>query len=340
MPNLDLLRSIAVWLVVVEHTLLAMHYRWIGSWDIGWLGVVGVFMFFVHTSLVLMMSLERHPDAQSFYVRRVLRIYPLAIAAILITVAFHIPTMHDVSGDTYFQWPGFKNIVSNMLLLQNMLWAGNILGVMWTLPLEIDMYLLLPFLFFYIRRDYALWPTAFLWCVTVLYARTSMQPDDNRFLVCIPYFLSGVISYILFRKVKPRLPPFLMPAWIIVLLCAFMARPSWRNGWWLTIALGVSLPFFRSLRSRWIAEGSKHIARYSYGIYLAHPFCIVIGVNLMQHYNIALRMAAILVSLAVIVVPAYHYLEKPMIDFGARLGDRIEARNNLLRESLLVAEEA
>lgn len=44
-PNLDMLRSIAVLLVVVEHILLAMRIHWIGSWNIAWIGVVGVFMF-------------------------------------------------------------------------------------------------------------------------------------------------------------------------------------------------------------------------------------------------------------------------------------------------------
>jgi peptidoglycan/LPS O-acetylase OafA/YrhL len=333
----------AVLQVVVSHILLAMHHTMFGSIDVGWIGPAGVLIFFVHTSLVLMMSLERHPDTESFYVRRFFRLYPLAIAAILILLVFHIPTQHGPDGGPFFQFPPYKNILANLLLMQNMLGGGSILAVMWTLPLEIDMYILLPLLYFFVRRDYALWPIMLLWCVTVLYVRTSIvvrTDNNNYFLVFVPCFLSGVICYILFRRVKPRLPAFLMPTWVILLLGAFVFRPSYIKGWWLTIALGISPPLFRSIRSKWLVAGSKYVARYSYGIYLAHPFCIVIGVNLMQHYNIALRMAAILVSLAVIVVPAYHYLEKPMIDFGARLGDRIEARNNLLRESLLVAEEA
>jgi peptidoglycan/LPS O-acetylase OafA/YrhL len=328
-PNLDLLRSIAVLLVVVEHILLAMRLRWIGGWDISWLGVVGVFMFFVHTSLVLMWSLERKPHMLDFYIRRIFRIYPLAVAAVLVTVLFHIPTLHRLNGDSYFVWTGAKNLVSSLLLLENVIWVGSnplILGVMWTLPLEVDMYFLLPFLFFFTRRNFVLWPLLALWVATVVYDRATFVPNNNTFAVCIPYFLSGVIAYVLFPKVKPRLPVFLMPLWIAALLCAFMARPSWRNGWWLTLILGITLPLFRPLRVQWLVQACHHTAQYSYGIYLVHPFSIVIGLNLLHRFNPAIQIAAIFASLALIVIPAYHLLEKPMIDLGARIAARVEAR--------------
>ena len=40
-------------------------------------------MFFVHTALVLMWSLDRRPHILDFYIRRIFRIYPLAIFAVL-----------------------------------------------------------------------------------------------------------------------------------------------------------------------------------------------------------------------------------------------------------------
>jgi len=324
MPNLDLLRSMAVLLVVIEHTLLAMHLHWIGNWNIAWLGVVGVFMFFVHTSLVLMWSLERKPHILDFYIRRIFRIYPLAITALLFLLIFHIPTMQNADGDTFFTMPGFRNIVANLLLLQNVFSGSNILGVMWSLPLEIDMYLLLPFLFFFVRQNFVLWPLLLLWGATAVYDRSAFAPDSASFMVSVPYFLSGVIAYVLFSKVRPRLPAFLMPVLILGLLCVFMPRPSFRNGWWLTLVLGITLPLFHPLRTRWLAKTSHQLATYSYGIYLVHPFCIAIGINLLHGYNLAIRLGAIVLPMALIVVPAYHYLEKPMIDLGSRFAARVE----------------
>ena len=53
-PNLDFVRSVAVISVVVEHTLLALKIYWIGPYEVGWMGVLGVEVFFVLTALVLM----------------------------------------------------------------------------------------------------------------------------------------------------------------------------------------------------------------------------------------------------------------------------------------------
>lgn len=322
MPNLDLLRSIAVLLVVVEHVLLALRIQRVGYWQIPWLGVVGVFMFFVHTSLVLMWSLDRHPNTVGFYIRRAFRIYPLAIAVVLITVIGHIPTIQSPNGATYFHTNGIRNVVANMLLVQNLMWSGNILGVMWTLPLEVDMYFLLPILYFFLQENFSVWPLLALWVATVAYDRTAFAPNLSGFGVCIPYFLAGVLAYVLFAKVKPKLPAFLMPVLIGVLLAVFMIHPAWRSGWLLTFVLGVGLPFFRQIRTKWLIRSSHEIAKYSYGIYLAHAWCISLGVNYLHSDNPAVRLAAIVLPMAAIVVTLHFVVEKPMIELGAKLARR------------------
>src|SRR6476620_11599698 len=82
--NLDVLRSIAVMLVLLQHLLLRSHVKHIYWLETSCLGYFGVLLFFVHTTLVLMFSLERHHDGifRSFYIRRLFRIYPLAILAV------------------------------------------------------------------------------------------------------------------------------------------------------------------------------------------------------------------------------------------------------------------
>ncbi len=330
MPNLDVLRSIAVVLVVVEHTLIAMHVHWIGSWNIAWLGVVGVFMFFVHTSLVLMWSLERDPHVLGFYTRRAFRIYPLAVLVLLLSVVFRIPSLHDVEGHTFFQMPKARILAENMLLVQNIHGGLSIWGVMWSLPYEIQMYVLLPFIFFFVRQNFFLWPILFLWAATVDYSISAfhLQGDGSiSFLVSVPYFLAGVIAYILFSRVKPRLPWFGLPVAVAVLLCCFMPWPSWRAGWPLTLALGLLLPSFKQVQSTWIVRSSHAVAKYSYGIYLLHPISILIGVNLMQAHNLVLRLSALLLSLAVMSVAAHHLVEQPMIRLGSSLAKRMQGRS-------------
>ena len=81
----------AVISVVVEHTLISLGVVTVGPFPIQFFGVMGVMVFFVHTALVLMWSLERKPNTLDFYIRRVFRIYPLALLAIAIVVIFHAP---------------------------------------------------------------------------------------------------------------------------------------------------------------------------------------------------------------------------------------------------------
>ena len=99
LPNLDLLRATAVLLVLVDHVLetighkanLSFHpYNW-------YLGRLGVLIFFVHTSLVLMWSMQRlrlqgGALLRSFYIRRAFRIYPLSMLSVVAVLLFGIPT--------------------------------------------------------------------------------------------------------------------------------------------------------------------------------------------------------------------------------------------------------
>ncbi len=82
--NLDLLRSTAVILVFVNHLLLFLGLTHEGEF-LRPLGRWGVQLFFVHCSLVLMMSLERQNRLRyarpysAFLIRRCFRILPLSV---------------------------------------------------------------------------------------------------------------------------------------------------------------------------------------------------------------------------------------------------------------------
>jgi len=56
--NLDFLRATAVLLVLAQHLCKRMHVDQIGWVATSSLGLFGVLLFFVHTSLVLMYSME------------------------------------------------------------------------------------------------------------------------------------------------------------------------------------------------------------------------------------------------------------------------------------------
>ena len=84
-PNLDALRACAVGFVVLSHIPYFVGWEDPGWYRIKALGHLGVAMFFVHTTLVLMMSLERSGHAAGpFLIRRFFRIFPLSMAVVLL----------------------------------------------------------------------------------------------------------------------------------------------------------------------------------------------------------------------------------------------------------------
>jgi peptidoglycan/LPS O-acetylase OafA/YrhL len=163
-PNLDFVRSVAVISVVVEHTLLVMGVKQVGPFAIDNLGVLGVMVFYVLTSLVLMWSLERRPHTLDFYIRRWFRIYPLALATVILALLFHAPTGGNAQHFFSYPHPRLKDIASQMTLLPLFVPTSALLvGPMWSLTYEVEMYALLPVIFFFVRRNFSLWPLLLLW---------------------------------------------------------------------------------------------------------------------------------------------------------------------------------
>lgn len=326
-PNLDFLRAFAITLVVVDHTFLAKGVTgWRGMRMEG-VGLFGVYLFFVHTCLVLMWSLERRPHTLDFYIRRAFRIYPLAIVSVVAAVATRAP-VSSANGHFFASVPfAWKTFIYNCLLVQNLRLHPNISGVLWSLAPEVDMYILLPCLFFYAVRTRALWPMLSLWLLSALMVN-SLFPvaEGNNFAKLVPDFLAGVVAYVGFKSIAPRVPAWLFPPFLIGLFLMFMRPSHSRMDWVCCLLLGLALPYFKGLETRWVIRLSHELAKYSYGIYLFHPFCLAIGMYLLAYRTPAIQFGAYIGCLIPIVVIGYHLIEKPMIDLGAAVAGRIEDR--------------
>jgi peptidoglycan/LPS O-acetylase OafA/YrhL len=159
LANLDFLRAMAVLCVFVGHVYLnALHGE---NSTLAWhFAQMGVLSFFVHTSLVLMQSLDRMKVrgwsmVRTFYVRRWLRIYPLSIVCVTFAF-FHLVPFRE---GTRRLWT-LSEYVSNLSLTQNLFYRDNMLDVLWTLPLEVQMYVLLPILYILIKHLTTWWTAA------------------------------------------------------------------------------------------------------------------------------------------------------------------------------------
>jgi peptidoglycan/LPS O-acetylase OafA/YrhL len=327
LPNLDFARSVAVISVVVEHALISLGVFSIGPFPVASLGVMGVMVFFVLTTLVLMWSLERKPHALDFYIRRIFRIYPLALAAILVAVLFHAPVAGTIFNPFYYSHPGLKAILVQSTLVPNITSGPPppIMGVLWSLPYEVEMYVLMPALFFFLRKNFAVWPLLLMWTMVVSLNRMAAS-NSHTFAVAIGYFLPGAMAYVGFGRWKPRFPAWLFVVFLGAAWVAFLLHPNFHSAWFACLFVGLGLPMFRQMQTEWVIVPSRLIAKYSYGVYLTHPFALVIGLYLLRGHSLGLRLLAMAVPLVVLPIVAYHLLEHPMIRIGSRLARRAEKR--------------
>ena len=341
--NLDILRSVAMSVVLVDHLTIsllfrqgALHKTVLEEYVFN-LSQAGVLAFFVHTSLVLMYSLERMtrnagPVALRFYVRRLFRIYPLSIFCIVLAIIFHIPS------DT---WGGVniasaRTAFSNLLLLQNFFWKGNILAPLWSLPYEVQMYLVLPALYFLTLRRRAVAYLCGLYvaiCICLfLYHWKLVDHIGNAEYV--PCFLSGVLCYSLRNRIKARVSASLWLPLVILLILGYCLVGGSRGtgnfwvAWVFCLFLGLSVNFFHDSSQKHVNLAAERIALYSYGVYLIHvPILYLVFVVL----GIANSVWGALLFVALTLIGStttYHLIESPLIELGRKLSSgRLNAAN-------------
>jgi peptidoglycan/LPS O-acetylase OafA/YrhL len=201
-----------------------------------------------------------------------------------------------------------------------------IVNVVWTLPLEVDMYLLLPGIFAFVYRVLAVWPILTLWLLACLVVMSAGAGGGLTFLSAIPCFLPGVIAYVGYRRTRPSLSPWLLPGCLFAATFCLLLRPSVPACWIFCLALGSALPLFRPFQRSFFTRASHAVAKYSYGIYLAHPFGLLLGCYLLRTHAITLQLLVAALTTGIAAVVSYHLLEAPMIRVGARTAANLETR--------------
>lgn len=324
--NLDVLRACAVLSVWVAHLSQTLRQQ-VG--DHG-LGRVGVLAFFVHTALVLMSSIERTGDSErgwvrTFYLRRAARVYPLVWVTIALCVgadlAFSTVTQGGVpilSSAAAHTW---RAVWTNALLVQNLAGAQNVVIPLWTLPLEMQMYLLLPAAYLLARRRGVRAVLLALAAAAVVEGVVPFMPWPGikriTVLAFVPCFMSGVLAYAMLRRKAPSLPSWswfaLVPLWWIgALLAPITLLPI---GWAACLILGACIAATNELPQSVVTRASAVIAKYSFGIYLLHMPAWSIAFDKTGDSARAVQWGLYAVLLVGMPVAAYHLIEMPAINW-------------------------
>ena len=313
--------------------LLANHA--LPLWGVPGIGHVGVMLFFVHTSLVLMMSLARMESTDgrisgaSFFVRRFFRIYPLAILTVLVCVAWRVPPHFE----GVYVSPTGLSIAASLLLVQNLFHTPQILSPLWSLPFEVQMYLALPLLYLLARRVKT-WTgaaalMAFGFLVWWAEHRLAILLHYESVLQFAPFFFMGVTAFALFRIHPPRWGggKFVITVLALILLRCLAVRlvRTYRFEWveWILFAtFALLLPRFRDIASPSVRRSVRLVARYSYGIYLAHIPIMWFSFQILSSRPAWLQIVIFAILMAALPVALYHALEEPLIRFGVRVAAR------------------
>ena len=136
--HLDGIRGIAIILVLIQHTV----YRSLEVFKFD-VGKMGVFLFFTLSGYLMVKTYSSYENTSLFLKKRVNRVFPLFFSYILIIALF------TLSWDQHFSYA--------MLFLENFHMASTQkfsfeVGHTWTLALEIQFYLLFPFLYYLLKK--------------------------------------------------------------------------------------------------------------------------------------------------------------------------------------------
>lgn len=335
LPNLDLLRAFAVLLVLLNHVVDTWR-TFLGLERTSWaqdLGRLGVLLFFVHTCFVLMASLRRMnangaPLVRAFYLRRACRIYPLSLFCIGLVLWLGVPRLPWEN----FELPTAAGLASNLALTMNLTDSRLVLGPLWTLPIEVQMYLVLPFIFLATRLATDLRRIAMCYGIALL-AAWLLPLVSARFYGAMfaPCFMAGVLAYALRERMAPRVPAVVWPVFLAVVAVAYVVLEEFIPGVSnrplqiaLCLAVGLALPHFAQSVARPLNRVAAALARYSYGIYLFHCVALWFGFYWMQPASPWTGAAWSLAALVLLSVAGYHAIEAPAIRFGARASAELQ----------------
>ena len=333
--NLDILRSFAVSVVLIDHLVrtLAAHTGFHNAAVMAFtsqIGHAGVLAFFVHTSLVLMYSLERLNRTAGrvglrFYLRRFFRIYPLSVFCITLVLVFHIPisAWRDASVITP------RVILANLFLVQNLFTKISVINSLWSLPYEVQMYLVLPALYYLSRRKNSLIYLGGLFVVfCCLGFLISWKTDHLNMAAYIPCFICGVLCFSLRDRIPASVSSVLWPPFVLLLISGWCLTnlhdgPNFWIGWIFCLLLGLAINLFHDSTNKPLNVVAEKVALYSYGVYLIHVpvlYLVFMVLNIKNLFFGPLLFVALTFAASVIL---YHFIEYPFIEIGRILSSRV-----------------
>ena len=335
--SFDFIRLFAAGLVVFSHSFAMTGRSEPGLGGNVSFGATGVWIFFILSGYLIAKSWDQYPRFNVFFAKRILRIFPGLIVAVIVTIIVSGLFFTAIPFLQFLVHPGTLAYLNNILLynpvftLPGGVFATNaypnaINGSLWTLAYEFTMYITVAIIG--VSRLYkkispiGLWATLFVsvLIMTIVgkqyFALPLFYLDISQMLIFALLFFSGILMHKEEGRIKldTRLGfvslaaffilSYLLPTMLPLIAAIFLA--------YALFALGKS-----SLMS-WVGKYGD----FSYGIYI-YSFPVQQAIAAITHTQSAYKMFALSMTISLILAAlSWHLIESRALKLKAKINEK------------------
>ena len=347
---IDAIRGLAALLVIYQHvtaTFFPLTHPAeralivITTYHLGF-GKVAVAIFFMVSGYVVPFSLKgrRGPGLARFVISRFFRLYPLYWVSLLLALAV-TAWLHDA-----LPFPP-PVVALNLTMLQQFFHRPNVLGVYWTLQIELIFYVLCAAMFAlgWLHRRSALIVAAVSMLLCTVAMAAARYHTARKLPVALPLALTLMFIGTLWKRYQlnndraaGRAVAFLVGSFVLLLpaitLLAYNRDMGFGERWYaylncylLSLAVFFAMTTFARVNARW----AVFLGDISYSIYLLHELVMRPYMQVASRLPVMPAMVhVVLVGLLTVALCTLtrRYIELPAIALGKRLSRRIHERAN------------
>jgi peptidoglycan/LPS O-acetylase OafA/YrhL len=321
-------------------------------------GAFGVPVFFLLSAFLITELLMRERETigavhvKAFYIRRILRIWPLYFAAFF-GLAVLNRFLPGVGPTTRSSWLAFSLFAGNWYIVRHG-WIAGPVDPLWSISVEEQFYIVIPLVIAFAGRravrivSYILLAVAYL--VIVRYALHPTTGDNGEWTDSFVHFQFFCAGTLLAFHLHGRLPLLSalarLSGFALGFACWFLSLHLGVQSWepyagvaesifgWVLMLLGATLFFLSALGmpERYVPRWLAYLGRISYGLYIFHSLILYLvfkkggawltkGVSVL-HLPAELRAsvgtAIVLAATVVIAHLSFKFFERPFLRLKER----------------------
>ena len=356
-PNLNALRFVAALMVVIHHIeqfkdVFHLPNNWSHTiiFNIGKLGVVLFFSlsgFLITYLLLIEKKMAGTVSVGSFYMRRILRIWPLYFLIIIIAI-FLLPFIpaFQIPGSELIHDNLFKKVLLFVFFLPNLLLAVYnpipFAAQTWSIGTEEQFYLFWPWIFKVPINKYVALLVVIVGYIVVDYMLNFLP--DGQYVYYLKHFwqyfridcmaIGGLFALLFYYRVKSILSFFYnrivqISVWIITPAMMFFVN----NYDVFAVLFSIIIVNLATNKKRIFNienPATDYLGKISYGLYMYHPIAIVLCLQTLLYFKLYNNIALYILSLLCTIgfsAASYRYFEKPFIRMKTKFSKIVSGEN-------------